>query len=299
MSALADLVRKDAETQEAANAAARQGMSSYTQGVCMSVDWVNSLVVANIKGAEVSVPMVGSAPFPADRVLIGYLGALPVCLGPIPKSSTGTVTADPVGSLVAVTTDDSQARVLPFVQGYTPALGHRVIVDWPANGVVIGQISADPAGVIPVVPPSAGVAPSGGSGVFLPTDSATWRGGWVDNLFGVSESRRGFYWYGFQIRDTIPNTATINSFGMTVQEDWNRLSSVTLTLHSDSSRTGAPPNPLDTFNVSGGSGLKPLPLPWAAALRDGTAFGIGSVEDSGYLQWQSSATSGGLSISWS
>lgn len=293
-----DMARRGQEAQERKNSQFAQGLSSYTQGLCVSVDWGNGLVLVNIAGGDVSIPMVTRAPFPGDRVWIAYLGSVPFCLGAIPKAATATVTGVPVGGRVEVTAEDSRPYTLPFNDGYEPVVGDRVVIDWSANGVIVCQMSAEPEGVIPVVPP-APPRPPGGAAVFGATDSGTWRGGWVDNLFGVSESRRGFYWYGTQIRDTIPDTSAITGFAINVAEDWNRLTNVTLTLHGDPSKSGSPPSPLDTFVVSGGSGSKPLPLSWAAALRDGSAFGIGSVVDSGWLQWQSAATSGALSISWS
>lgn len=292
-----DEARRGVEQQEVFNARFAAGLSEYTQGTCVSVDWVNSLVSVNIGGGQLSIPMVSRAPFPGDRVWVGYLGGLPFCLGAIPKSSTATVTGSPTGGRVDVTADDGRVYTVPYDQAYTPTVGHRVVLDWSANGVLTCRMSAEPAGVIPSVP-LAPPTPVGGSAVFGATDSATWRGGWADNLFGVSDSRSGFYFYGTQIRDTIPDSSPITGFALNVAEDWNRLTNVTLTLHPDASRGGSQPGAIDTFTVAGGSGAKALPLGWAASLRDGSAFGIGSIQGSGWLQWQSSATSGALSISW-
>lgn len=288
------------ESQAETNARLAAGRSSATQGTCVSVDWPNRLAKVNVGGVSLDMPMVQSAPFPGDPVWVAYLGAVPFCMGSIPKSSTATVVGSPAGGLVAVTADDGKTYTVPYNVGYTPASGHRVVLDWSSNGVIVARMSAEPAGVTPSVPPPP-PAPGGGAGVqsFNAADSGTWRGGgWVDSLFGVSDSRSGFYWYGTQIRDTVPSGATVTGFGISIAADWAQLAQVTLTLHAYGSKTGAPPPPLDTFVVSSDGGYKQLPVAWGIAMKNGTAFGIGSVQGSGFLQWQSASTSGALSVSW-
>lgn len=289
------------ESQADDRAAADGGRSWVRQGVCTSVDWVNKLALVNVAGGGglvgLAMPMVGSAPYPGQAVWVGYFGGQPVCLGIVPKSPTGTTVGTASGGRVTVNGDDNEQYVVPYI-GAAPGASQRVVMDWSANGVVVGVSSADQSGVPPEVPPT----PGGGSGaqVFFPTSSATWRsGGWADAGFSVSDTRSGFYFYGTQMRDTIPAGSTVTGIGIDVSAIAAPSSAVTLTLHAAGSQPGSPPAAIDSFVVSQESGYKTLPTAWGAAMKDGTAFGIGSVQASasGWMQW-AGAPSGALSISW-
>lgn len=284
------------------NAKFEQGLSSLTQGVCVSVDWEHRLANINVGGAGgaigIAMPMVTSAPYPGDAVWVAYLGAQPICLGIVPKPATGTTSGSAAGGRTTVIGDDGVTySSLPYI-GTAPSSGQRVVLNWPSNGTIIGVSSADQTGTPPEVPPT----PGGGSGaqVFFPTSSATWRsGGWADAGFSVSDTRSGFYFYGTQMRDTIPAGSTVTGIGIDVSAIAAPSSAVTLTLHAAGSQPGSPPAAIDSFVVSQDSGYKTLPTAWGAAMKDGAAFGIGSVQASasGWMQW-AGAPSGALSISW-
>lgn len=290
------------ESQANDRASSDAGASSLSQGVCVSIDWPNRLAMVNVGGAGgaagLAMPMVNAAPFPGQAVWVGFLGGQPICLGMVPNAATGTTVGDATSGRVTVAADDGREYIVPYM-GEPPIASSRVMLHWAANGVVLGVSSADETGTTPDVP----VTPGGGSGArsFFATDSATWRsGGWSDNTFSVSDTRSGFYWYGTQVRDSVPAGATVTGFGIQVAANQAPSSNVTLTLHADGGRAGAPPSALDTFVVSQGSGYKQLPLAWGTAMKSGTAFGIGSVQASasGWMEWQPASTSGALSISW-
>lgn len=276
--------------------------SSLTQGICVSIDWSNQLALVNVSGGGGSVgipmPMVGSAPYPGDAVWVAYIAGQPICLGVVPKPATGTTSGAASGGRITVTGDDGRTYAsVPYI-GSAPSSGQRVVLNWASNGTIVGVSSADQTGTKPEVPEAPGGGP--GARVFFPTGSATWRSGaWSDNGFSVSDTRSGFYFYGTQIRDSIPSGSTVTGIGIDVTAISAPSSSVTLTLHAAGSQPGSPPAALDTFPVSQDSGYKQLPTAWGAALKAGTAFGIGSVQASasGWMQW-AGAPAGAISISW-
>lgn len=284
----------------------KKGASGLAQATCISVDWPNYLAVVNIAGGEVSVPMVGDAPYPGDTVWVGWLGQNPICLGPVPKATTGTVTGAGAAGFVTVLGDDNRSYTVPYT-GTAPADNARVAMLWPAKGLLVGAMSADAPGVVPIAPPSSGGggAPGGsstGKMTFNPTESGTYNGSsWYgDGFVGCSASEQGAWFYGNQIADTIPDDATITVARIHIDEYFNRYPSslARLGTHTLTSKSGAP-NVTGTLDIPRGSGDRDIRM-YADALKTGAAKGIGT-NHGGWHKFSPKGTrnSGAIYMEWS
>lgn len=294
-------------SQAVINAKLLAAMSDLTQGSCQSVDWPNSLAVVNIGGANVSVPMFGAAPFPGDAVWIGTLGSKRICLGPLPKATLGAVAAAPVDGMVDVLGDDGVVRNVPYdVQGsYVPESGHRVAMDWAANGVIIARLSSDPTLIEPATPAGPGGG-AGGSMTFYPDGSGNWwidGGSWNKDELWTSNSNKGLWFYGTQIANTIPDGASEVKTQVYVDEYYNQYPSnlARLGTHPHPARPGGAPSVNGAHPVSAGSGWKDLTgTGFFDQLKTGAALGLGT-NGIGYHKWSRAGAnnSGALYIEWS
>lgn len=256
--------------------------SDIERGTCLSVDWATGLVTVNIAGGRRVLRMAGPVPTPGDQVWVGTFGGIPLCLGPLPKASTGTVLSAPAGGKVAVKTDDGGEWSLPYNFDHaTFAAQQRVAIDWD-SGTVAYRLSSDPTIVAEVIAPTppASAASSTVTREFAPTGSGSFytrTGTWTKNDVWCSDTLIGCYFYGTQIADTIPDNARIDAVTLHVAETTNSYPSslATFGTHGLSGRTGAPAVS-NAIAVPNGSGGKSLPTSFGDALKTGAQLGIGT-----------------------
>lgn len=292
-------------TQQAQTTAElRAGLSRLDAGVCLSIDWATYQAVVSVSGGTVPMPMVGTAPAVGDRVLVGILGNLPVCLGAVARPATGTVASTAANGKVHVTGDDGADYTVAYDTAYTPAGGHRVALNWAVpGGFVLGRLSSDQA----LEAPSTITAPSAklGEATFIPTDSGTYDVNfhdWFTSQVWSSSSTFGLYFYGGQIASTIPDNAEILEIRLYVDSVYTTGNSPTIGLHSETGKAGAP-SVSSAVTIPGGSGWKGqgegVPLSFGDALKTGQALGLGT-SHGGYHKWSPARTnnSGALYIRW-
>jgi hypothetical protein len=276
------------------------GLSRLEVGVCLAVNWSDYTVNVNVGGGVVDIPMAGTLPAVGDKVWVGFLGNLPVCLGPVPRPTTGVVNAAPSGGKVAVKGDDQVVYSVAYDVAYTPAVGHRVALDWSVpGGFLLGRLSSDAVlDPPPVVAPPAPSGPQYFDVTFNPTDSGTYGSRWQSTEVWASATTRGAWFYGAQMASTIPDNATIDAVNIYLSSFYQFGDSPVLSLHSQQSKGGAP-DVIASHETFAGSGWAALPPSWGDALKTGGAFGIGT-NHGGYHKYRPAGqgNSGALAIRW-
>lgn len=277
------------------DAALKAGLSNTAAGVCLSIDWANKLLQVDLGGLPQSMPWAGEPPWVGDAVRVVYAGRKPVAFATY-GAPIGTVQS--VTSTVAtVLGDDGVTYAYPFRNGDTLAASNRVLLDH-AHRIVTARYTANPDGSVanrPPAPPSS----SKHKATFRPTQSGNFRNGAFDSEFvEISTTRSGFYWYGKQIADTIPNTATVTKAILKLEELWDNVPGTAshLGTHAQLQRTSSPPALSGSINVSNGGSIDISSF--ATALKNGTAYGVGFAQNSGWRRFDTRARSGSIYMEW-
>lgn len=285
------------EANERRFAALSRKLAETAEGQVTAVSWSSRAVTVDVGGVVQPMRWEGTAPSVGDRVRVKWAGGQPFCSA-VHGAALGTV--DVVGSnVVTVTGDDGGSYTYPHEFGASFSVGQRVAMDHDAE-VVLFRLSTDPAAKVPVetaTPPDRGTT----SQTFYPTDSANWwatGGRWDAPFAEVSVSRSAFYFYGTQIADTIPNSATVVSASLQLREVWDRVPGVASLVgtHGAASRPGSAPALSGATAVDGSGSWDITGL--ATALKNGTAFGVGMAQNTGWRQFDSYARSGAITVTW-
>lgn len=280
-------------------AAQRTARTDSREAVCVSVDWPAQLAVVNVGGVERVMPWAGPAPWPGDTVRVVTAGQVPVCWV-THGSPMGTVLSAS-SELATVAGDDGRTYAYPFRVGDALAPGDRVRLDHVGR-MVLGEYTDEPPG-IEYVTPAAPPAASGGSRTFYPTDSGNYYLGtsYKSQYVEVSSQRSAFYWYGRQIANSIPDGATVTIARLKLVELWDKatLAASHLGTHADPSAAHGPSAPTLSGSIDVTSGGTINILPFAAALRDGDAFGVGFALGYGWRRFDTGARSGAIYMEWS
>lgn len=277
-------------------AALRQGMSDTVLGYCETIDWATGLVKVRIGGAAQLMGWVGEPPWPGNKLRVTYAGRKPYCevVYPAVQGTVQSVTAN----IATVRGDDEETSVYPIsVSVGTLSTGDRVRLDH-AGRLVVHVYPAEPDEVI-LTPPPPPPVPTGGAQTFRPVDSGNYRSGvYQGPLVEISVTRSGHYWYGTQIADTIPDSATIRRAEIFLSETWDNVPGTAshMGTHTQAYRGGEPglSGSIDVF----GSGAIPLGG-FADALKTGGAMGIGFYVNTGWRQFDTAAASGSIYMEWS
>jgi len=273
----------------------RAGLIDSLQGICVDYDWPGRLVKVNIGGAVQVMPWVGPAPWRGDTVRVIYAGQKPFCKA-VYGSALGTVQSI-TANVATVLGDDGRTYRYPFRSGDTLSNGFRVAMDHALH-MVVHRISAEPPASA-YDTPAGPAGPTVGAAVFRPIDSGNFSNGSFTTQFAeVSSSRTAAYWYGTQIRDTIPAGSTVTVARLSLSELWDQLPGVASRLgtHTQPSRGGEPAIS-GAINVTGGGDIDILA--YAAALKSGTAFGVGFAKNFGWRRFDTFALSGSIYMEWS
>jgi hypothetical protein len=271
----------------------REQGADTTQGICTAVNFTTGLATVNIGGAIQLMQWDGHHPWEGDKVRVTYAGKTPTCR-PVYGSTQGTVLTV-AANVATVTGDDGDTYVYPAAVAVTS--GARVRLDH-AGRLVTGVYPAEPATPAyqaPATPPSETIHDRW----FYPIDSGNYRlGTFTPGGVEISDNRSGYYWYGTQIADTLPDNATILEATINLTEEWDNVPGTPSHLgrHSQPTRAGAAPALTGSIDVTGG-GTTDIGT-FAAALASGTAYGVGFAAGAGWRRFASAASSGGIHIRW-
>ena len=272
-------------------------------GVVTAVDWAASLVTVNMAGLVQAMPWRGGPPWAGDTVRVSYAAGQPTAQL-VEGSPQGTVQSV-ASNIATVLGDDGHTRRWFFGSGLTLTNGDRVALDY-ARRLAVKLATDTDSGAPAVATP--GKAPTTGKSTrtFRPIRSNDYYhpgSRWDTANPTVSEGRSGYYWYGTQIGDTIPDSATVLSAKVSLVELWDNVPGVAsgMGYHGQADRGGSPPGLSGGISVSNGGDINIAS--WASQLRNGTAKGIGFYRDqpSGTNGWRSfadSSRSGFITITW-
>lgn len=203
-----------------------------------------------------------------------------------------------------VTVDTSIGKVVAIIGGAAPSSGDRVLIDWTEDGPVTGlKLATTP--VAPTPPPDPG---GGGStikeAIFRAIDAgSTDRGSarWWQAQPWASNSTFGAWFYGSQIKDTIPAGAQLVSMEMYVNRVKDFGDPPRFTLHTDGWKTGVPGmsayaawDPPNGWNAVPNNGW------FGSLIAGGPYWGIGLNQggDNRFAALTQDGLSGALRIKW-
>jgi hypothetical protein len=209
------------------------------------------------------------------------------------------------GGFASVLGDDSVTYSYPHL-GDAPANGSRVRLDHAGRGVSAGVYSVEPEDsefVPPAAPPPASGS-SGGEAWFNPAWSGNWRPGFSGAAVEISSSRVGLYGYGTQIRDTVPDSASVSVAQLHLSQNWDNVPGVASSMgtHGFDGAPGSASNAnlSGTYSVPGGSRVVDITGAVADALKTGSALGVGFRSgSSGWRQYGAAPGSGRIFMKWS
>ena len=239
-------------------------------------------------------------PLPGDPVRVLRVNTTTIMVGPaFPLSAIGTVTATGTPKLTVTTSAGS--RQLPFMSSYSAVNGDTVLIDWASGGVVLGKVTAAPAGAYAPPPP---VSTAFQADFFAVNSGSIQSGSWNKNDVWASDSNMGAWFYGSAIADTIPDSATVTRLQIYLPEFYNQYPSelAAIGLHALSGPSGglslAGPTPV------WGAGWRDLPSSYGDLLKTGVYLGTGVQQLNpglGYHKYYGTASdsaSGLLRIDW-
>ncbi|WP_431785384.1 hypothetical protein [Microbacterium maritypicum] len=239
------------------------------------------------------VPMVGETVqvlTVKDRHMLFPSKALP---------GTGTVMTTSA-TLVTVQTI-AGTFTMPFL-GTAPTSGALVGISWSETPFVIGVLSVQPATPEPVPNPGGG---SLRSATFQAIDTGSTdrtQARWWTGQPRAGNSTFGAWFYGTQIRDTIPAGATLVSLQFFASWQQRRGADPRFALHDQAFKAGLPTFGAYTAWAPGdGWQTPPMADAWFAALKaGGSSLGVGLNQggDNIFSSRAQNAWSGALSITW-
>ena len=274
----------------------RQRLGSSTEGLVTAQDWDNQLVTVDQGGTEQVMRWAGRAPWPGDTVRVVTSAGNTWC-ELFEGAPLGTVAA--VGSgRATVLGDDGESYTYPYI-GAVPGVSDRVGL-LHSHRVVLGAYSAEPEDSEFTAAP-APPRPTVTKRTFYPVWSGNWRdGSYSGTAAEISTSRAAAYGYGTQIRDTIPDSATITRATLYLTENWDNVPGTASSMgtHSSNGRPGS----FSNGSLSGSYSVPGLSVniigTVANALKTGAAFGVGFRSGAGWRQYGVAPISGRIYIEW-
>lgn len=280
------------------------GKSTVTARVGVFVGTEAGQALVDMGGERFPTQMVGSyVPAVNDPVHVWSIDGAWFLVGSSrAKPTVGTVLTV---SSPNVTVDTSQGVVPAVIGGTAPTSGQRVVLHWtedgPVTGVILASTPATPeVPATPVTPPSAVREV-----VFRPIDagstdrvSARW---WQAQPW-ASNTTYGAWFYGSQIKDTIPSGAVFVSLEFYVNRVQDSGGAPRFALHSSPTKAGVPSvTAYAEWDPPNGWGIPPGASAWFDALKAGGAqYGV-ALNQGGFNKFASLAQdgmSGALRIRW-
>lgn len=244
-----------------------------------------------------------------EPVYVDTIDGVSRLVGPTtPKPGMGVVVSlDASGDYVTVMTDFGN-YLMPYAapdpDAPAPTSGDSVGIDW-SSGPKCYRLSTSPDPVVPPPDPGGGSTPQTFTQEFRAVDAGTTHpnGDWWQREVWAADGNVGAWFYGSQIRDTIPNGALFLSLEVSINRIQRFGSAPNWALHDLPGKSGVPSFFGQTSWHPGGDGWQtpPNPQSWFDALKaGGNARGIG-LNRGGYNKFSSLAQdgrSGALRISW-
>lgn len=242
----------------------------------------------------------GYVPTVGETVRVWSVGDQHLLFPAGPRPTVGTVVTSS-GLSVTVSTSTG-SLTMPYV-GAAPTSGDRVGLVWSEDGVwCAGKLSSTSAAPPPVPDPGGGGEVR--SATFRAVDAgSTDRGStrWWQTQPWASDSTYGAWFYGSQIKDTIPVGATLVSMEIYINRVQNSGSAPNFTLHSSPFKAGVPAmSGLLAWEPSNGWNYVPNTGWFAALIGGGAYYGVG-LNQGGFNKFASLAQdsmSGAIRISW-
>lgn len=213
------------------------------------------------------------------------------------------------GTGIVMTVTDGVANVqtvvgefsMPYV-GVAPTSGDLVGISWSEQPFVIGKLSQQPDAPEPIPDPGGSTVRSA---TFMVIDTGSTdrdKSRWWQAQPWASNTTYGAWFYGTQIRDTIPAGASLVSLEFYVSWAQRQGGDPRFALHNLASKSGVPVmQPYTQWSPGGGWQTPPMAAAWFAELKaGGSALGIG-LNQGGYNKFSSRAQNsmtGALRISW-
>lgn len=290
---------------QVAEAVAGQTNVELLAGVFVAADGVRAVV--DVGNSRVTVSAMGfTFPAPGSSVWLLRVGKQFLMLGSAaPRHGLGRVTA--TGSprcTVEYPAGSGVTQLMGYPSNITPAVNDVVLIDWSSSdGTIIDKITIAPGVVVPVAPPAP--APTVGSAVFNAGDSGTFYvpgGRWNTlEVWAVTTGNNvGAWFYGNQIRDTIPDTATITSAEIYLPLFYDIGSAPVAQVHTSASKPGGNVAVTGgTHSLSPRAGWSPIP---AAFIDHMKVHGGGiALVGGGWAKYRPvgvDGASGALRVSW-
>lgn len=280
-----------------------QQKADSTEGVCVGVAWASRTARVNANGLEGNYPWMGAPPWPGDRVRLVKAGVGNVFCELIQGAPMGTVITTSAG-IVTVQGDDSIRYQYPHL-GSAPSNGARVRLDHAGRCVLSGAYAKEPPGstfvdTLPPPPPPA----RGGSATFSPIWSGSWRyGSLAGPAVESSYTRVAGVGFGGQIAASIPAGATVTKAELLLVREWNKSGSPAPIRFGVHGYDGQPWT-LAEGDLSGVVAVPQSAGRWdigafAAALKSGTAKGLGIYPDESYwIRYAAAPTGVRLYMEW-
>lgn len=251
-------------------------------------------VLVDFGGGPVSMLSAGVYwPVPGEPIRVLRVGAVSLLIGPaVPRPTFGVVSS--VGTTnVVVDFGGGAAEEIGILDGYTPTIGDQVVIHRGSVATVLGKLAQNPPPP-PPTPPAPTVDRR--SIVFSPTAAGTQNTGssafWNDDVW-CGNTTTGAWFYGDQIDRTIPDSATVISGRLYVAEFYNAYpgSLARLGTHTRKAKSGVV-TVTGTYEISRGTGWKPLPADFLNRLKTGEAYGI-ATNHGGFHKFRGLASSSG------
>lgn len=249
---------------------------SVFSGAYRGMDGLRALV--DFAGGRVPAHLIGPRPSVNEPVWVMVVDAVAYVLGPtVPKPAVGTVVSASSGSAV-ISTDIGNVNARYDPAQVTLSASAEVRLVWGGGCWVLGVSSPPPEADVP--DEDAGVTRK--TRTFTATGSGSWQSGygWRTNDVWSSSSNKGAWFYGNQIRDTIPDSASIVKAEIYLPAPTTRIGSTRpFGRHSYSSQPGGEPTISATSTLPGVEGWTRIPSSLIDHLKSnagGLGFGIGS-----------------------
>lgn len=241
----------------------------------------------------------GFIPRAGERVQVVSVGDRHLVFPGRPLPGTGTVLTVSAGMVTVETLIGSYA--MPHV-GTAPTSGDLVGISWSEQPFVLGKLSVQPDTPTPPPNPGGGTVRSATFRVIDTGSTDRSRARWWQAQPWASDSTYGAWFYGTQIRDTIPAAASFVSLEFYVAWQQRFGEAPRFALHNQAVK-GAMPTFQATTGWAPAAGWQtpPTAAAWFASLKaGGSALGVG-LNQGGYNKFASRAENGltgALRIYW-
>ncbi len=241
----------------------------------------------------------GYIPRAGETVFVLSMGERHLMFPARPLPGTGVVVTVAAG-IARVQTSIGEFA-MPYI-GAAPSSGNIVGISWSEQPFVIGALSIQPAAPQPIPDPGAGQVRSA---TFRAIDTgSTDRGAvrWWQSQPWASNSTYGAWFYGTQIRDTIPAGAQFVSLEFFASWQQRQGDAPRFALHNGAAKTGIPSFGGYTAWTPGNDWqTPPMAAAWFAGLKAGGGMlGVG-LNQGGFNKFSNlvqNSMSGALRISW-